>query len=49
MERFALRDPEARLVRINLHHAEVPRELAGRGMSVAAGARETIAAIVEAG
>jgi NAD-dependent SIR2 family protein deacetylase len=48
MERIALRDPEARLVRINLHHAELPRELGSRGVSVAAGARETIAAIASA-
>ena len=48
MERIALRDPEARLVRINLHHAELPRELGGRSLSVAAGAREALAAIVEA-
>ena len=45
MERIALRDPEARLVRINLHHPELPRELGSRGVSVAAGAREAIAAI----
>jgi NAD-dependent SIR2 family protein deacetylase len=45
MERIALREPAARIVRINLHHADLPRELGGRGLSVAAGARETIAAI----
>ena len=39
--------PTARIVRINLHHAELPRELGGRGLSVAAGAREALAAIVE--
>ena len=48
MERVALRDPGARLVRINLHHADLPRELGGRGLAVAAGARETIAAIASA-
>jgi NAD-dependent SIR2 family protein deacetylase len=48
MERVALRDPGARLVRINLHHAELPRELGGRGLSVAAGAREALAAIAVA-
>ena len=48
MERIALRDPEARIVRINLHHADLPRELGGRGLSVAAGAREALAAIAVA-
>ena len=48
MERIALRDPEARLVRINLHHPELPAELGSRGASVAAGAREAIAAITSA-
>ena len=48
MERIALRDPEARIVRINLHHADLPRELGVRGLSVAAGARETLAAIAVA-
>jgi len=48
MERVALRDPGARLVRINLHHADLPRELGGRGLSVAAGAREALAAIAVA-
>jgi hypothetical protein len=47
-ERIALRDPEARIVRINLHHAELPRELGGRGLSVAAGAREPLSAIASA-
>jgi NAD-dependent SIR2 family protein deacetylase len=46
MERLALRDPVARIVRINLHHADLPRELGSRGLSVAAGAREALAAIV---
>ena len=40
MERIALRDPLARIVKINLHHADLPRELGGRGLSVAAGAEE---------
>jgi NAD-dependent SIR2 family protein deacetylase len=48
MESIARRDPEARLVRINLHHPELPRELGSKGVSVAAGARETIAAIASA-
>jgi NAD-dependent SIR2 family protein deacetylase len=48
MERIALRDPAVRIVRINPHHADLPRELDGRGLSVAAGAREALAAIVEA-
>jgi NAD-dependent SIR2 family protein deacetylase len=48
MERIALRDPLARIVRINLHHADLPRELGGRGLSVAAGAREALAAIASA-
>jgi hypothetical protein len=48
MERIALRDPLARIVRINLHHADLPRELGGRGLSVAAGAREALAAIAVA-
>jgi NAD-dependent SIR2 family protein deacetylase len=48
MERIALRDPAARIVRINLHNAELPRELGSRGLSVAAGAREALAAIVAA-
>jgi NAD-dependent SIR2 family protein deacetylase len=48
MERIALRDPAARIVRINLHHADLPRELGGRGLSVAAGAREAITAIASA-
>jgi NAD-dependent SIR2 family protein deacetylase len=45
MERLALQVPAARLVRINLQDAHVPRELGPRGLSVSAGARETIAAI----
>jgi NAD-dependent SIR2 family protein deacetylase len=49
MERIALRDPVARIVRINLNHAELPHELGGRGLSLAAGAREALAAIVAAG
>ena len=48
MERIALRDPAARLVRINLHHADLPRALGPRGLSVAAGAREVIEAIAAA-
>jgi NAD-dependent SIR2 family protein deacetylase len=48
MEHIALRDPVARIVRINLHHADLPRELDSRGLSVAAGAREALAAIVAA-
>ena len=48
MERIALRDPAAKIVRINLHHADLPRELGGRGLSVAAGAREALAAIASA-
>jgi hypothetical protein len=48
MERIALRDSLARIVRINLHHADLPRELGGRGLSVAAGAREALAAIASA-
>ena len=35
-------------MRINLHHADLPRELGGRGLSVAAGAREALAAIASA-
>lgn len=48
MERIALGDPRARLVRINLHHADLPLALGSRGLSVAAGAREAIDAIVSA-
>jgi NAD-dependent SIR2 family protein deacetylase len=48
MERIALRDPVAKIARINLHHAELPRELGSRGLSVAAGAREALAAIAVA-
>lgn len=45
MERMARNLPAARLVRINLHDARVPRELEGRALSVEAGAREAIEAI----
>jgi NAD-dependent SIR2 family protein deacetylase len=45
MERMALHLPAARLVRINPQDASVPRELGPRGLSVSAGARETIEAI----
>jgi len=46
MERIALKEPAARFVRINLHHADLPRSLGRRGLSVAAGAREAIDAVV---
>jgi len=42
MERIALRDPAARIVRVNLHHPDLPRALGSRGLSVRAGAREAI-------
>ena len=45
MERIAVRLPTARLVRINLHDAGVPRDLGDRGLPVWSGARETIEAI----
>ncbi len=48
MEQIAMQVPTARLVRINLHDARVPRELGPRALSVSAGARETIQAIVAA-
>lgn len=48
MERIALQDPAARIVRINLHHADLPREIGRRGVSVAAGAREALVAIAVA-
>lgn len=48
MEQIAMQAPTARLVRINLHDARVPRELGPRALSVPAGARETIQAIVAA-
>jgi NAD-dependent SIR2 family protein deacetylase len=48
MERMAMRLPTSRLVRINLHDARVPRALGGRGLSVPAGAREAIEAVVSA-
>ena len=45
MEKLAMHVATARLVRINLRDARVPRELGGRGLSLSAGARETIDAI----
>jgi NAD-dependent SIR2 family protein deacetylase len=45
MEQMAMRVPAARLVRINLRDARVPRELGPRGLPVPAGAREAIEAI----
>jgi NAD-dependent SIR2 family protein deacetylase len=45
MERMALRLPRARLVRINLHDASVPRSLGERALSVPAGAREVLEAL----
>jgi NAD-dependent SIR2 family protein deacetylase len=48
MEWIALREPTARLVRINLHDADLPHALGPRGLSVPSGAGETIAAIASA-
>ena len=48
MEQMALHVPTARLVRINLHDARVPRALMDRGMSLQAGARDVIKAIAAA-
>jgi NAD-dependent SIR2 family protein deacetylase len=45
MEQIAAQVPTARLVRINLHDARVPRDLGRRGLPVRAGARETIEAV----
>jgi len=48
MEQIAAHVPTARLVRINLHDARVPTALGPRAISVPAGARETVEAIVAA-
>ena len=48
MERVAAHHPNARLVRINLEHPEVPPEIGERGLAIAAGAAETIGAVSEA-
>jgi NAD-dependent SIR2 family protein deacetylase len=45
LEHMAMREPAARLVRVNLHDARVPRELGARALPVQAGAREAIEAI----
>jgi NAD-dependent SIR2 family protein deacetylase len=47
MERMAMRVGSARLVRINLHDARVPRELGERALSVPSGAREVIEAVAD--
>jgi len=49
MERTATRVGSARLVRINLHDARVPRELGERALSVTSGAREAIEAVASSG
>lgn len=48
MEQMAMHVPTARLVRVNLRDARVPSSLGPRALSVPAGARETIQAIVAA-
>ena len=48
MEQIAAHVPTARLVRINLHDARVPTALGPRALSVPAGAREAVEAIVAA-
>ena len=45
MERVATQLPDARLVRINLDHPEVPSELGARGLPIGHGAAETLAAV----
>ena len=45
MEQIATKLPTARLVRINLRDARVPRELGERALSVSSGAREAIEAL----
>jgi NAD-dependent SIR2 family protein deacetylase len=47
MERMAMRVGSARLVRINLHDAGVPRELGERALPVLSGAREAIEAVAQ--
>jgi NAD-dependent SIR2 family protein deacetylase len=47
MERMATHVGSARLVRINLHDARVPRELGERALSVPSGAREVIDAVAD--
>ena len=45
VERVGAQLPNARLVRINPGHAEVPSELGERALAIACGAAETLAAV----
>lgn len=46
LEQLAYHHPDARFVRVNPQHPEVPEEIADRSLAVRAGAAETVAALV---
>jgi hypothetical protein len=46
-ERIAAARPNGRLIRVNTGHPEVPEQLVVRALSIAAGAKQVLAALTE--
>jgi hypothetical protein len=46
MQRLAAARPEGRLVRINLEHPNVPQQLTGRAIGIAASADDVLQSLI---